>query len=283
VAFALGYAPTRAVLVALPAEERLDLPDLVLSRIGVEVRGRVSGGAGEPIPGARVRVDFGGEAVYQTRSGPDGTWSQRGPGTGEEGCHVTVSAVGYGGAGGPVRLEPLEERGDFALAALSPGISGRLRDRPRTGGAALLVAPAGEGALRPGSWLRVPAECDGRDFLVRDVPAGRYRIRIVAGGFAVADLGEHTVKTGELLDLESLSLEPGGAVRGRVEPAGSGPEYIGIFALGLWSAVAPDGSFYLDGIPPGGWELVEFTGKHYGQSLPVEVRAGKETEALFRR
>jgi hypothetical protein len=284
VAFALGYAPTRAVLVALPAEERLDLPDLVLSRAGVEVRGRIADEAGEPIPGARVRVDFGGAAVYETRTGPDGTWSQRGPATGEEGCHVTVSAVGYGRAGRQVRLEPLEEQADFALAALSPGITGRLFMPPRLGGVALLLAGQDGPPARPGSWSRVPAEFDGRDFTVRDVPAGRYRMRLVVGGFAVRDLGVQTVKAGETLDLGMLIAQPGGTIRGSVEPpAASESLLIGIAILDLWTPVAADGSFLLDGIPPGTFDLRTWSGKHYGNSLPVTVRSGEETEVLFRR
>jgi hypothetical protein len=283
-AFALGYAPTEAVMATLRAKERLDLPDLILSRAGVEVRGRVGDEAGEPIPGARVRVDFGGEAVYETRSGPDGTWSQRGPGTGEEGCHVTVSAVGYGRAGGPVRLEPLEERADFALADLSPGITGRLHPRPRLGGVALLLAPGDGPPAQPGSWSRAVAEFDGRDFTVRDVPAGRYLMRLVAGGIAVRDLGLQTVKAGETLDLGKVFAQPGGTIRGRVEPpAASESLLIGIAILDLWTPVASDGSFLLDGIPPGVFDLRTWSDKHHGQSLTVEIRAHRETEVHFRR
>ncbi len=274
-AFALGAAPTEPREVTLAADDTLDLPDLVLWRRGVEVQGVVRDAAGDPVPGARVRVDFGGGLLAETRTAWDGSFSQRGPGTGENGADLLVTAAGFAAAPCHLRLEPLEERAEFVLARPA-AVVGRLAGSARTRTVTLLLKSPGPPGPEPACWLPLTAAVRGGEFRVEDVPAGAHRLRLLGEDTTFAELGTVSIPAGGTFDAGEVTLAPGAVIRGRLDgPPGPARYLVGIRALDLWTPVRrPDGGFLLPGVPPGLHTVESFTGKHAGGSASVEVGPG---------
>jgi protocatechuate 3,4-dioxygenase beta subunit len=253
---------------------------------GSSVRGVVRGPAGEPIPGAVVRVEGGMRPMVAgppSVTDPAGRYEMLGvpPGVYRVMAHHKDWALGLASGVAVDRQADVEL--DFRLDR-GVKVTGRLIDtagRPLQG----RIAPqeiAGETSLWAlGEILRTEAGADGR-FSLDHVPAGEHALAAEARGYGVKRV---EVSAGARpVDLGDIVLEPGSTIRGRVrDKAGLpiGQAQLWAFAMGrggmrVEATSEPDGTFVLAGLP-GGALRVTARASGYGTA---NLTASAATETL---
>lgn len=218
------------------------------------VTGRIVDREGAPIAGARVYVDSRGGGV-SAESGVDGRFKLRGVRAGSVVLRATYGAMRTpetlteaGRDVGDVPLDrgvPLQVRIRDCPPSPAPGVSIGVRWGSTTGSTDAGGAAAGQDRLSNDTWtlVAVPA---GRPFAVYvgPWPDGRYALgRGMRGGG----------------DVHELVLREGRPIAGRVASAvalSSGLVTVVLEdGLRLYATIAPDGTFRLDGVPPGSYTL----------------------------
>jgi RNA polymerase sigma factor (sigma-70 family) len=261
------------------------------------IHGRVVDRAsGEPVEDAVVgfnrNVRLGGSWSSDmstwdetTRTGPDGRFELGPLEPGEYTLHAAASHRAT--ADEPVVLVSIGEQVTDVALAVDPAFdaAGIVVDAsdPDHGLADVEVtATAGEGH---GQW-RAVTRTDGT-FELAGLPPGGYLLMLEGGG-AIPSLVEHNMRIeGEDVTDLRLSLDHGVLVTGRVEPAVAGSVRVrgraesgGLEVLVQATQVkhanariAADGSFSIEGVPPGEWKVVAEGDDGSGGFVDIEVPA----------
>lgn len=290
-----GFAPAERTLEPLrPGERRSDL--VIQLAPGVTARGRVTGPAGEPLPGARVVL-----VAQETLDHPeDRTWipcdaegvfvaPRLAPGT------YDLRAVAPGHAPGtrrgvevPQRPQPVDV-GTLHLEREAP-VSGRVTHGGEgVAGARVVVDVHEPDPLPTNRPRRVRTDGDGR-FHVDGLAEGRrLGLRVESPGFVPRTVsGVAAPRTGLEVELNRGARVSGRVVDGAGEPLGgvsvsarsSGPP-VGGDARYRATVSDGDGRFELDGVPPGALELrTSSVSLASPPATRVEVREGEHREGI---
>ncbi len=225
---AANRAPTRVTGLHLLADQWFDVGIVVVGK-GAALRGRVEiAGSGAPVPGATVTIETGTTFVDAAlRSLPDGERSLSTTVDAQGRYELLVPRVGTvrvtAVAPGFARMvrtqidlgtEPLPDV-DFALPA-GLTIRGRVHERNGAGVASARIEAWPEQAAMPP--LLASTDADGW-FVVQNLPAGRFRLRVSARSFAAVERLEVEAGRTDLLiavarrsSLGLRVLTPGGTV-----------------------------------------------------------------------
>lgn len=188
---------------------------------GATVEGRVTTAEGEPLPGARVRVEPGEAAgrhpllaalgLAEAITGEDGSY--RLEGVAEGGRSISAEAGNHLEAVQDLAVQPGTNHLDFRLAE-GWEVSGRAvdpRGQPVPGAAVSLVSPSGVWPVTTGP--------DG-GFRITGVPDGSYRLQAEKAGWAVARNLEKVRVTGGPVGGLVVQLDRGGTIAGRISGLG---------------------------------------------------------------
>ena len=159
-------------------------------------------------------------------------------------------------------------------------------DQGPTGALAVTVTGAADGRPVERAWVFFQSAAgrfvawSGKDGVARiaEIPAGRGTLRAWAEGWREAAVDGVEVSSGGGPAAMAISLERGAAVVGSLaDGAGVRVEVVPVEGNG-WplrnpsAVVLADGSFRIEGVPPGRWRLQAFRGERIGEFLyPAEV------------
>ena len=291
-----GYAPLTVRGVEVPAGEGpLDLGTLVLEP-GIELAGRVSDPAGEPLAEVEVwLVKTRGRSASlhprrilrgkpATATGEDGKFRigelERG-----ESFHLFFDRPGYQTAS----LQGVEAPSPEPLAVvLEPAseVRGRVADtdgEPIAGAVVNLQEPEAEvGSIevrerQPGESRSVASDELG-NFVIADLVPGEVEIDAIARGFQPSDPVRLDVAPGQVIDDLLFTLERGAELQGRVtDTAGVGIAEAKLIIERASAESDADGYYRLAGIPPGYRRLrIRHPGYNRLQT-ELEIEPGSQT------
>jgi carboxypeptidase family protein len=302
-----GFGSAGYVTLQVPAGDGIDGVELVLDA-GKSLAGRVRGPDGVAVADASVRaeVDFPKWRPEQgrilagrvtVRTTVDGSF--RMGGFGDAPLLVEASHPDHGSR----RLESVAPgRVDLELRLPGrTGIAGTVREAE--GGAPVRLFSVEFGEIEDTDPTpfhfrsNLPArsfDSSEGSFEIVDLKSSRVGLRVTASGFVLETLPEIDVKQGEVRRDVEVRLRRAGSVRGTVVEEGSEKPVAGVEIY--WHAEreaatievpsgrgysGPDGSFHIQGIPPGkaSFELVG-SRDLLGTRGSVEVRSGETTEGI---
>lgn len=207
-------------------------------------------------------------------------------------------------------------RASRSLGDLSTGLNKATNARTGDTGIKIIIASPGsvEGTVQRSdgnapeiatvSIGRASASVKKGAFLLTDIPPGKYELAVSGPSFATRYVGNIVVKTSEKLKLETIVVEKGRSVRGRVvDSSGSAvsgakvvlaervisdgknliPQNIGDSVTdggGLRQAVSDDeGRFVLSGLGPKEWTVVA-DHPEFGRALGIQIAKGIADEEI---
>ena len=236
-----GLGRQRTAVSVHGRDGQVDVGDVRLA-VGFAIRGRVRSKARQPIADAVIRtfVERTGDEV-EGRSAPDGSFVL--PGLEQGTYRIAAEAVGYASEEqtGDTDGRPLE-------LVLSPAgvITGRVvDDRGQPVDAFHVTAdPGGDfSSARPAVDVSESGSDDGR-FRLADVPAGRYELGVSAPQWISATVPDVAVAEGQMVDVGTVNLKPGGIVRGTVVDAAGG----GVSGASIYASMRPQGGRHPGGL-----------------------------------
>lgn len=246
-------------------DAQVDIGDVRLQG-GLAIRGRVRSKAGAPIADAVVStwIPRADEPRIEDRTAPDGTFVLPGLEAGTHG--VSVEASGY------APLEKTAEAGTPIEVVLSPAgaITGRAVG---DGGEALdgvraTADTGGDYGRGRTDLLSSEGTADDGAFRISNVPAGTYELTVASPERLVSTVPRVVVGEGQVVDVGTVRLAPGGIVRGTVvDGTGAAVEgasvLVGAVPRGRKGSGVPgadvvtdaDGAFEMKGLAAGSVEL----------------------------
>jgi hypothetical protein len=280
-----GLGRQRTAVSVRARDGQVDVGDVRLA-VGFAIRGRVRSKTGPPIADAVVRTFFErtGDEV-EGRSEPDGSFVL--PGLEQGTYRVAAEAAGYASEEKTADTDgrPLE-------LVLSPAgvITGRVvDDRGQPVDAFHVTADPGGDFTSDRQPVDVAESSsdDGR-FRLADVPAGRYQLAVSAPQWISATVPDLAVAEGQVVDVGTVKLAPGGIVRGTVVDSSGG----GVSGASIHASMRPQGgrhpggpgevttdaagAFELKGLSPGRAEIGAYHPSYApADSVAVEVDPAK--------
>ncbi|MCA9678522.1 MAG: carboxypeptidase regulatory-like domain-containing protein [Kofleriaceae bacterium] len=286
------HAPGTSAIVTLDGRSAHDGVEVVLPA-GVVVSGTVTDGAGAPVASARVRVGVAGVGIVgapprQVFSDADGAWQLKGV------PQRQLEAVALAEAGASEAVEVDASRGDVAGVSLVIDVTGTI--------AGVVVDDAGE----PLEGIQVSAGPDFRSGPPPDFSQWRLRgfpedLTDAAGSFKLTGLapGNYNVratrsqrrgggrrgfmggargtpaKTGD--QNVRVVLSPDGGVKGKVVLEDGSPPTAFTIAVNFapTAFATKDGSFQIDDLPPGDYEVAVRGNGFEGKSQRTTIESGK--------
>jgi hypothetical protein len=245
--------------LTLSAEGEEDLE--ITLRSGANLEGEVTTPDGEPAAGARVSLLYEtGDPpsaeldVSQTTADPEGHYRLQGL---VAGAHtVKAELSGFVGARQQVAVHPGDNQVDLTLTQ-GVAVAGQVETAAGDPAfrAELFLEPAGDSAISPP--LAVPPAVSGTDGAFRwtAIADGHYRLRALMPGWSSSPLAVEV--SGKPVTGLRVRLDPGGTISGRllgVDPAEL--RKVEVRATGAdgrdrLGSVAADGSYRIEGLPPG--------------------------------
>jgi protocatechuate 3,4-dioxygenase beta subunit len=266
-AIASGYRTRAAQAVQIPEEGQAPALEITLEP-GTFLEGVVQDSRGNPIPEARVHIQGAAPHFFTNIVVADGQGHYEISDL-EPGSFEVQASLHNGPSARVVReIRPGRNRLDFKLSD-GTEISGRIVDSqgsPVPGAEISLRAVFREGETAMFRQdAQVVSSTDG-SFVIQSVSDGEYRLSGTRPGFAPAAIPRIQVSGAPVSGLE-LQLGPGAAIRGRVlglEPATASRVRVRAhsadgetFRMGV---VDPSGSYRIEDVPPGEWNLVAHLG-----------------------
>jgi len=181
---------------------------------------------GRPVPGARITVvdtSVDGVRKLGAASKEDGSWEVEG--LGSQPVEVSAEADGYG----RVTLKEVKPDTQDVLLELPPlgGVSGIVVNQDGKPVRAFSVKPIpveiDQGYSRPrNTRFKTFGNVDG-SFKFEDLPPGTYTLNVQSPGYRGTTLENVRVDAGQITDVGTLTLLPGGVLVGRVLDATGAP------------------------------------------------------------
>ena len=285
-ATASGYRTRSAQPVEIPEEGQAPPLEITLEP-GTFLEGTVRDSRGEPVPDARVHVQ-GMEAI--------GIGSEMIVPADDQGRFEVADLEP-----GPFRVQASSRRGPSARAELEvrPGrnrldltlsegteVSGRIVDgqgAPVPGASLSLRSVPKEGEMPMAALGEIQAVSTGDgSFAFQGISDGEYRLTGTRQGYAPATLPRVQVDGAPVSGLE-LRLGPGAVIRGRLlglDPADVSRVRVMAHSpdqeIHLFGAVDPSGTYRIQDVPPGAWDLMAHFNFPDGVRARVEVSPGEQ-------